>query len=596
MKKIIIFLGIFALIFSSCQDLIDPAEQNFRDVSQFSYQPDFAAGVLLYAYRNIPGYYNDSDYATDDAVTNNLTNNYLRIATGAWAADNNPMSRWNDGYAAILHINLFLEQIDNILFVKSNEDANKLTQVRMKGEAYGLRALHLYYLLRTHAGYAEDGTLLGVPLITEFQDVNADFNQPRAKFEDCVQQIYKDLDLADEYLPWEYNDIATNDSVQIPAKFKTITTNSGVYNRVMGKISRQLFNGLIASAIRSKVSLLAASEAFSSPSNLEKWAKAANDASQVINSVNGVTGLASNGLTFYANQTEINGLTESMNPPEMIWREDKGDNTDRERDHFPPSLSGTGRMNPTQNLVNAFPMANGYPITDAINSGFDPANPYANRDPRLDLYIIHDGSAITGAINTTIRTGSASGTNDALNHSSGNSTRTGYFMKKNLRFYINRTPGSVTTGQSRYIPRIRFTEIFLNYAEAANEAWGPTGNGSNSYSAYDVIKAIRKRAGVGTNNGDPYLEDCKNDKAKMRELIRNERRLELCFESFRFWDIRRWKLSLTEPATGVNVSVSYSPISVEVRNYQDYMHYGPIPYSEVMKFSNLLQNKGWSNK
>lgn len=73
--------------------------------------------------------------------------------------------------------------------------------------------------------------------------------------------------------------------------------------------------------------------------------------------------------------------------------------------------------------------------------------------------------------------------------------------------------------------------------KAANEAWGPQGTGSNSYSAYDVIKAIRKRAGIGENGGDPYLESVKGDKDKMRELICNERRLELCFEGFRFWTV-----------------------------------------------------------
>ena len=79
----------------------------------------------------------------------------------------------------------------------------------------------------------------------------------------------------------------------------------------------------------------------------------------------------------------------------------------------------------------------------------------------------------------------------------------------------------------------------------------------------------------------------------MRELIRNERRLELCFESFRFWDIRRWKLAMNESAMGVDVSVNYTPNTVEVRNFQEYMHYGPLPFSEVMKYSNLLQNRGW---
>lgn len=81
----------------------------------------------------------------------------------------------------------------------------------------------------------------------------------------------------------------------------------------------------------------------------------------------------------------------------------------------------------------------------------------------------------------------------------------------------------------------------------------------------------------------------------MRELIRNERRLELSFESFRFWDLRRWKANLNETATGLDIiGNSYTPINVENRSFQDYMYYGPIPYSEILKYNKLKQNKGWN--
>ena len=85
----------------------------------------------------------------------------------------------------------------------------------------------------------------------------------------------------------------------------------------------------------------------------------------------------------------------------------------------------------------------------------------------------------------------------------------------------------------------------------------------------------------------------------MRELIRNERRLELCFENHRFWDLRRWNANLTEAAKGVKITTGtdgklvYTPIEVEARDYKDYMIYGPIPYSEVLKWSSLQQNDGW---
>ena len=92
------------------------------------------------------------------------------------------------------------------------------------------------------------------------------------------------------------------------------------------------------------------------------------------------------------------------------------------------------------------------------------------------------------------------------------------------------------------------------------------------------------------------MESVKGDKDKMAQLIRNERRIELCFENKRFWDIRRWKMPLDEKAKGMQIekageSLNYKVIEVENRNYKDYMYYGPIPYSEMLKWSNLQQNK-----
>ena len=113
-----------------------------------------------------------------------------------------------------------------------------------------------------------------------------------------------------------------------------------------------------------------------------------------------------------------------------------------------------------------------------------------------------------------------------------------------------------------------------------------------------MIKAIRSRAGIGMNGGDPYLEECAQSKEKMRELIRNERRIELCFENKRFWDMRRWQLDLTEPAMGVKIeqdggALKFTEFEVEPRSYKSHMYYGPIPESETLKWSNLDQNKGW---
>ncbi|GAA0552735.1 RagB/SusD family nutrient uptake outer membrane protein [Chitinophaga japonensis] len=587
MNKVILTLLAAVFILSGCKDLIDPAMENNRQLDPDAYHPSdarFPYGILLNGYTRIPtNSWSFSDVATDDAVTNDQTNVFLKMALGQWTSSNDPLSQWTNSYAAIQYLNITLAEVDKVRWA-ADEAISKLFATRIKGEAYGLRGMFLYYLLQAHAGVAESGSLLGVPILLEPQDANADFNKPRATFEECIKQVYKDLDTAVALLPLDYENIS---AAQIPPKYGSITAEQ--YNRVFGAAFRGLFTARIAKAIKAKAALLAASPAYGT-GNGAAWANAANYAAEVLNLKGGLGALAANGLTWYSSAAEIAGLADGANPPEILWRNNYGDNRDLEQANFPPTLFGNGRINPTQNLVNAFPMANGLPISDPA-SGYDPAAPYAGRDPRLKLFVLVNGGT-AGPNNTVINTAADGPTNDALNKVE-TSTRTGYYLRKLLRQDVNLNPTSANN-QRHYKPHIRYTEIFLIYAEAANEAWGPTGRGENSFSAYDVIKAIRNRAGVGSTNGDPYLEAAKASKEAMRDLVRNERRLELCFEGFRFWDLRRWKARLNEPAMGVRIrNGNHSVIPVEDRVYQDYMTYGPIPYMEKLKYGALQQNRGW---
>jgi hypothetical protein len=311
------------------------------------------------------------------------------------------------------------------------------------------------------------------------------------------------------------------------------------------------------------------------------------------------------GHIWYKNTVKLASTDSEI--PEVLWRgniEKKDDS--QETTNFPPTLHGSGQINPSQNLVDAFPMANGYPITDS-RSGYDEKNPYANRDPRLSDDVVYNGMTFK---DSQIITGNyANDKNEKLDNIRNNSqsTLTGYYLKKLLREDAGPTAGSPKSTQQPHVyPRIRATEIFLAYAEIANEAWGPTGKGTDfNYSAYDVIKKIRERGGIGKDEkgdyqGDPYLDECANDKAKMRELIRNERRIELCFENKRFWDMRRWLLPLDETVKGIQIErdentgeLTYTIIDVEDRKFYSYQCYGPIPMGEVLKWSELKQNKGW---
>jgi hypothetical protein len=343
-------------------------------------------------------------------------------------------------------------------------------------------------------------------------------------------------------------------------------------------------------AIKAQVALFAASPAYASAGAMT-YEQAAQFAAASLRNVGGIEGMDPDGWRWFNDKTMIESFGfDDPDPAEICWRGVVQDTHSFEDDNYPPSLKGKGRVNPTQNLVDAFPMANGYPISDS-NSGYDPKNPYENRDPRLQEYIVVNGATI-GAKNNVINTTDDDPANlDGINHESGQSTVTGYYLRKLLRSDVNLNPAA---NKRHFGARIRYTEIFLDYAEAANEAQGPKANvGGANFSAYDVIKAIRQRAGVGGSN-DPYLEECAQSKEKMRELIRNERRLELCFENHRFWDLRRWNANLNETAKGVSITKNnYNTIDVETRNYKDYMYFGPIPYSEVKKWNNLSQNDGW---
>ena len=599
-KNIILYLTAL-LTLCSCQDMFEPADENNRQEDAMYEESKYAAGLLMYGYSRLPyATSTQTDVATDDAVTNNTNSSFLNMATGTWAADNDPMSQWNSCKDGIQYVNKFLTIVDKVKWAPSAASKQQMFIDRQKGEAYGLRALFYYYLLQAHGGYADDDQLYGVPLLTEPEDGSSDFNQPRALFSDCVKQCFADCDSAMKYLPTDYVDLSVD---EIPAKYKELGAESTGYNLVFGSRSKGLMSGKIAEAIKAQVALLAASPAFRDQSGVTS-AEAAVLCANVLKRIDGLNGFDKDGSIWYKNHSKLDPSASEM--PEILWRADRSKDANQERENFPPTLYGNGRVNPSQNLVDAFPMRSGRPITDP-KSGYDPKNPYANRDPRLSDDILYNGVTFR---NTLIITGTYPNDKDESldNINYGNtSTRTGYYMKKLLNEKVSPLQSSLVE-QYHIYPRIRYTEMFLAYAEAANDAWGPKADPTGvGFTAYDVIKAIRQRAGLGKDEigfdlpeGDAYLEECAADQAKMTELIRNERRIELCFENKRFWDLRRWKMPLNETVKGIMIDrndegeLSYKVIDVEERKYDSsYQWYGPIPKSEVLKWSNLKQNKGW---
>lgn len=572
MHKLVKYIAV-VLIFTSflACDMFEPIDENRISSDYIGHDPESAEGILLHGYQGLINQYSFLDVATDDAVTNQLNSGYKRMATGELNAQFTPVYRW-DKYEQIFYLNKFIEILDagNVRW-KLDNDINTLFNERLRGEALALRGAHHFYILEAYAGIGTSGELLGIPYFDEFVPSYGDFNVPRLTFAETVEKINADFDAALALLPMDYSD----DESKVLPRYKQY--DFGKYKVVNGSQYNLRMSGRIVKALKARLALYAASPAFLN--DPDYYEKAANVAGELLNEIGGVSGMPQDGGEYYLNPSPDNDR-------EFIWRGNMNWNSSwLEANHFPPSENGKGQLNPSQNLVEAFPMANGYPAIEA--NGYNPQKPYQNRDPRLSKYIYYNGSDIHDKV---IKTGVGGGA-DRLDSIAELSTTTGYYMKKLLHPGVRINNDGSTIDQQHVDVYFRYTELFLIFAEATNEVGGPD-HKVNGMSARDVIAAIRKRAGI--EQPDSYLASI-NGKETMRELIRNERRLELCFEGFRFWDIRRWGLPLNETAKGYFWDGSkYDEIpTVEKRVFSENARYMPLPYGEVLKFDNLEQNKGW---
>jgi hypothetical protein len=141
----------------------------------------------------------------------------------------------------------------------------------------------------------------------------------------------------------------------------------------------------------------------------------------------------------------------------------------------------------------------------------------------------------------------------------------------------------------------RYAEILLNFAEAENEYSGPTTE------VYKAITDLRQRAGIEPGANNLYGLKDPMTKEEMREVIRNERRIEMAFEEQRYWDLRRWRAAeevFAHPLYGLQITKSgsvlnYERVQVAEYSFEDKRYFYPIPYSEVIKNKNMKQNPGW---
>lgn len=273
---------------------------------------------------------------------------------------------------------------------------------------------------------------------------------------------------------------------------------------------------------------------------------------------------------------------------------------------YPNADGGWSSIVPTQNLVDTYEMDNGLTKEEA-GDYYDPAHPFANRDPRMAMTIIFPGQDWNGRIFNTLdkqivnaATG-AEETNGDYPANADNASKTALSWNK----YLGPKSQYADMWSTNACPIVfRYAEVLLTYAEAENELNGP------SAKVYDLLNQIRNRVGMPDVDQSKY-----GTQSTLRELIRRERSVELAGEGLRRADILRWKDAngkmvaetvLNGPLTRIIGTVDHSGTDpytratitrtdelIENRSFAVHNRYFPMAQSDMDANPNLKQNPGY---
>ena len=498
-------------------------------------------------YPSLPYWDVDEAINSDDAV-HGIKWAASNVSKGIY--DPQDMS-WDGTYSVIRQANLILSKIDEI------PDYNQVEKNKVLGQAYFFRAFHYFDLIRTFG----DVPYVDKPLT--LADQEGITRTPRAE---VYSKVMADLDKAIEYLPTTW-----------PAS-------------EYGRITKGA-----ALAMKARAALY-----------YGNWQDAANYAKDVID------------LGIY----ELYDKDNTGKYKELFW--EKADGCDEfilvrqfnQTDDtwyligweaFP--TMGWGGINPTQSLVDASEDIEGAPI--AKSALYDETNPFANRDPRLEVNVLHDGETMYGK---TIKVAPLKSCYPTGISQHGDATATGYYQQKWLDPDVDPsdygTPGEGwNMGKDAVV--IRYAEILLTYAEAMNELSALDAN------AFDAVNQVRRRVGMpDLQNTDPSKPTYCATQDDLRQRIRNEWRVEFALEGGkRQWDIRRWGIAMevmNKPRLGLKYSLVESADAEKEDNgiicilyqgdkqavgaetaYKEHNYVYPIPQSEIDLNKNLKQNDGY---
>ena len=501
---------------------------------------------IIYGYGVLDG--NLFAAASDEAQQTAASSNALNFNKGILNSSVNPLwTYYNNCSEGIRAANYFLDYVSDgkgqaLLEMNRNLVTDAVNYARDMAslnwyiaEAHVARAYYYAELIKMYGG---------VPIVEMTQEQSGGELIGRSSYDDCVEYIVSEID---------------NWKDKLALNWKDDNTREGRFT--LGA----------ALAIKARVLLYAASPLHNPTGDRAKWVRAAEAANELI----------SNPDLSYSLDSDYEGLFRggnSLSSKEAIYIVRRDVSNTMETNNYPIATSGgKSGVCPTQNLVSAYEYI-GEP---------DPANPYANRDPRLTASVVTNGSTWNGRV-----IAQAAGETDDM--AKTNASRTGFYLKKFLTDGLNLTQGQ--TAQHNWIA-YRYAEVLLNYAEAVNEAWGPaTVPAGFPMSAADALQQVRDRASVSLPAVDAGTVD------SFRAAVKHERQVELAFEDHRYWDLLRWRDAmdvLNKPVQGVKITRSgdnwqYKVVDVADRVFAERNYYLPLMRSEIENAGGSLdQNPGY---
>ena len=543
MKKNFLYIAAAAVLgFSSCVELDRFPLEELSDGSFWKSATD-AEMAVSDLYPSLP-----SIYEIDDAINSDDAVHGIK-----WAAGNvskgiyDPLDMgWSGSYGAIRQANVILSKIDEV------PNYNTADKNKVLGQTYFFRAFHYFDLIRTFG----DVPYIDKPLT--LADQEGITRAPRAE---VYSKMMADFDKAIEYLPtsWSGSDY--------------------------GRITKGA-----ALAMKARAALY-----------YGDWQVAADNAKKCMD------------LGVY----ELYDKDNTGKYAELFWEKADGCNEFICIQQHKAGVNGSyllgwsafptlgwGGLNPTQSLVDAFEDIEGAPI--AKSALYDEKNPFANRDPRLEVNVLHDGEVM---YDQTIKVAplKSSGNTGIGRH--GDATATGYYMQKWLDPSVYPLTDGWDMGKDQVV--IRYAEVLLTYAEAKNELAGLDA------SAFDAVNQVRRRVGMPElQNSDASKPTYCATQDDLRQRIRNEWRVEFALEGGkRQWDIRRWGIAMdvmNKPRLGLKYELVESPEAKEgdgglicilyqgdkqavgeATAYKEHNYLYPVPQKEIDLNPNLTQNPGY---